>query len=382
MKKQKKKIENKTKKALPKALKITFGLLLCFVLLGGIGIGIYYLIKAITVRWFIFVALIPIIPFGIANLKRLVFRKGKYTVEQNKQANVKVCIYTLFYWLCDLFYMSFLIDSLALKFIFGGLIMLIIFMNVVKAFTFPKDRTGFESWGLLQDFLVGIGLSIYLIYIIPDADVKEVLIPVIAAVYGGLITLVGVAWTIRKGEENRKKDRNQLELDRKEEERKKVIPFVTLTKNFSSSKSLKIKYSCLDNYERICKKTKCYGIEVKNFAIKNISSIPFIIKAISLNGMLLEYEPAFVLEKNGEITLEVTGNRIVKSEEMLKDLCLILYDVFENKYQVQCVLSYKAAEFCFEDMYPFIYTVEQVTFPVLLKDKIVKEKVVEVSENA
>ena len=70
-------------------------------------------------------------------------------------------------------------------------------MNLARTFTYPKAKTGFLRWGLLQDFIVGVGLSIYLIYIIPNTKVKEIVIPIIAAIYGGLITLVGVAWTIQ-----------------------------------------------------------------------------------------------------------------------------------------------------------------------------------------
>ncbi len=131
-----------------------------------------------------------------------------------KHANFVTAKLIFFYWSCDLFYMSCFIDNLVCKFIFGGIAMIIIFMNLTDAFIAPKDkRSGFEKYGMLQDFLIGVGLTIYLIYIIPNSDIKEVVIPTVAAVYGGLITLVGVAWTIKKSDK-----------DRKEDEEKKVRP--------------------------------------------------------------------------------------------------------------------------------------------------------------
>ena len=137
----------------------------------------------------------------------LMTAKIEITPQIRRHANFVAFKLIAFYWLCDLFYMSCFINNLACKFIFGGLVMIIIFMNLTAAFTFPKDkRNGYEKYGMVQDFVIGVGLSIYLIYIIPDANVKEVVIPVVAAVYGGLITLVGVSWTIKKSDKDRRED--------------------------------------------------------------------------------------------------------------------------------------------------------------------------------
>lgn len=166
-------------------------------------------------EWLIFGAVFLLIPFAVANLKLMAEKKINPTEEQKKNANIFCGFLMLFYWLCDLFYMAFILDSLTLKFVFGGLVMVIIFFNLSKAFI---SGTPHFKWGLIQDFLVGVGMSIYLIYIIPSADLKEVVIPIVSAVYGGLITLVGVAWTIRKSDS-----------DRKEEEKKKAKPTFVLS---------------------------------------------------------------------------------------------------------------------------------------------------------
>lgn len=59
---------------------------------------------------------------------------------------------------------------------------------------------------MLQDFLVGIGLTVYLIYLIPEKELQTIILTIVAALYGGLITLVGVAWTIKKSDKDRKED--------------------------------------------------------------------------------------------------------------------------------------------------------------------------------
>ena len=166
-------------------------------------------------EWLIFVLMLFLVPVAVANFKNQIEKKTNPTEEQKKNANLFCAFLMFFYWLCDFFYMAVILDSLALKFVFGGLIMLIIFYNLSKAFISGASHF---KWGLIQDFLVGVGMSIYLIYIIPSADLKEVVIPIVSAVYGGLITLVGVAWTIRKADS-----------DRKEEEKKKAKPTFVLS---------------------------------------------------------------------------------------------------------------------------------------------------------
>ena len=170
-------------------------------------------------EWLIFAVVFLLITIAVANFKMMAEKRINLTEEQKKNANLFCRFLMLFYWLCDLFYMAFILDSLALKFIFGGLIMLIIFYNLSKAFISGASQF---KLGLIQDFVVGVGMSIYLIYIIPCDDLKEVVVPVVSAVYGGLITLVGVAWTIRKADS-----------DRKEEEKKKAEPLFSFNLLFN-----------------------------------------------------------------------------------------------------------------------------------------------------
>ena len=148
--------------------------------------------------WLIFVIIAVLIPVGVMSMAVKAAMPYRNDKQKMKIISLNAIKYILFYWLCDLFFMSCIIDNLACKYIFGGSIMLIVFYNLSNAFANSKvKRSGLVKWGMLQDFIVGVGLSIYLIYIIPNTDLREIVSVIIAAVYGGLLTLVGVAWTIK-----------------------------------------------------------------------------------------------------------------------------------------------------------------------------------------
>lgn len=63
-----------------------------------------------------------------------------------------------------------------------------------------------------------LGLAIYGIYKIPNKEVRDIVLTLTAALLGGLLTLIGVAWTIRNSEknirlENRMKNKPIMLLD-------------------------------------------------------------------------------------------------------------------------------------------------------------------------
>ena len=156
--------------------------------------------------WISFALIAILIPIGLASLKVWGEKHFNYTDEQKMNASINLFKYWMFYWLCDLFYMACFMDNIVCKFVFGCLIMVIVLMNVCFSFVSSNCKTAFQKIGLLQDFLVGIGLTVYLIYLIPGKELQTIILTIVAALYGGLITLVGVAWTIKKSDKDRKED--------------------------------------------------------------------------------------------------------------------------------------------------------------------------------
>ena len=225
----------------------------------------------------------------------------------------------LFYWLCDLFYMAFILDSLALKFIFGGLIMTIIFMNLSKAFIGGNPQL---KWGLVQDFIVGVGMSVYLIYIIPDADLQNVVIPIVSAVYGGLITLVGVAWTIRKADKDRK-------IDEMKAIHPIIYPFGKYN-DINTKNLITIQFKSKEEQQPTC---------IYLGTIKNTDNAILLIKEIVVDGERFSISYGDVLDKGKFADLEILTNKKLRFD----DVILIGTDVKDNiiKYRLFLNLSEK-----------------------------------------
>lgn len=280
--------------------------------------------------WISFASLFPFILFGVFGFKvwSRRFVTEDITPEMDKAANLKAAKYVLFYWLCDLFYMACFIDNLICKFIFGGLIMVIVFMNLASAFSYPKFKSNLERWGLLQDFLIGVGLSVYLIFIIPSEDVKDIVVPIVAGVYGGLITLVGVTWTIRKAEN-----------DKKEEEIKKAKPVIFV---------LDHRYVDYEKYQKNTKyleSNKAQGdLRRAKGDSKNKYSMPQIClknsdySYASLIGFIINdkchfYDIGQVLPKDTECLMN--NDFEFEFDEQIETVSLIIQDMLDNLYEFE-----------------------------------------------
>ncbi len=274
--------------------------------------------------WISFGLLFPLILFGCFGFKILAEKNNKVeiTPEMDAAINRRIFGYIVFYWLCNLFYMSCFINNLICKYIFGGFIMLDIFMNLARTFSYPKDKTSFMRWGLLQDFIVGVGLSIYLIYIIPNTKVKEIVIPIIAAIYGGLITLVGVAWTIRKSD-----------IDKNDEEVKKAKPLIFIVnKRREQTKSyLSFTFENSFNNETIFTGDSTYHI--CPFFLKNADYSFSYLKGICINNDIMLTNVAQVFDK-GQTYACICDFEFSYNKE-INNMYLLLVDMLDNFYALE-----------------------------------------------
>lgn len=273
-------------------------------------------------RWLIFWSVIVIFPIAFYNLACIAKRGRNLTEKQKKILAANAIKYTLLYWFCDLFFMSFIIDNLVCKFIFGGLVVLIVLYNLSMAFLKQTVKNGNKllKLGLLQDFVVGIGMSIWLIYLIPDSDLQTIAMTMVAAVYGGLFTLVGVAWTIKKGDN-----------DRKEEERKKYIPYVSFQSN--SLPLDRILDAFCVKIPRSKQDKKLY-YHFDPFEIKNISSSNIIFKGIRFNNDIDIFCKKFILEKEKSLDVRIEGGLNIGID--LSAIGLLAEDMLCNTYYLKC----------------------------------------------
>lgn len=213
-----------------------------------IAIPLTIWIDCITWHWFWFGFFVVYIPLAFFYMYFWSGKRVKPNEEQKKTAALNLCKYILLFWFYDLLYMAIFNQWLVLEYIFGIIAVIIIFSNLIKAFL-----SGIKSfkWILPFDLLCGVGLSVYLIYRMPNETLQTIVLTVVAALYGGLLTLVGVAWTIKSEAKNRQDDFDKREQERKEEEKKKARPIFTFNMVYHDLDTVEGKRICLDeNQER------------------------------------------------------------------------------------------------------------------------------------
>ena len=327
------------------------GLVPVVVLFGSAFLINYY---DITYTWwwaaFVLVFLyIPVFTFGMRNF----LKKDKEHTDEQLKSSLKICWkYVCFYWLIDLFYMAnfnYWIANeqsktiwLALQFVFGGLAMVYIFYNLTRAFL---SNTQKRWWWLLQDFLWGATITVYLIFLIPNESLQTIVLSITAAVYGGLLTLVGVAWTIKDANEKRKEDLARIENERKEEERNKNIPYVRmdysrelppLVANARITEGLD--FGNPEDRKKLNGKS-FVQIMIKDFQIKNVSNTNIIMHGVIAFGKYYEFIIKEIVESGARCMVKTTNNYAISSAQPEQSIFLIMSDMLGNKYKTECRLS-------------------------------------------
>ena len=336
-------IPNKKMKEQSKYVQISSsgGILQLLFIISGIFVINYY-DTGYNWYWFVFALIALSIPIGCVTVKVWAESKNTYSTEQVKAANVRLGKYIMFYWLLDLFYMACFNQWLVLQFVFGGLAMLIVFYSLTVAFL-SEIKT--NKWLLLTDFLLGIGLTVYLIYIIPNSSLQEILIPIISAVYGGLLTLVGVAWTIKSNNKDRKADLERIENERKEEERKQFIPFLRLDLPENAVGAVNthfgqgLDFDKKQDLEKLSN-NKFYCYKINDFSVKNLSRECIIIESIVVDGEERIFYGDKLVESGKSTWVKTTENWLVNSANILKSIKLKCKDLIGNSYFLNCKFEY------------------------------------------
>lgn len=100
--------------------------------------------------------------------------------------------------------------SQLLLFIFGGIALLFLAVSVLLSLSngLSAKKNIINLIGFILDTLSFLALMIYLIYKIPTQfeNLQTIITTIVAAVLGGALTLVGVAWTIRRQDDLHRRD--------------------------------------------------------------------------------------------------------------------------------------------------------------------------------
>ena len=351
----KKKKEIKERKPLPKDQSCLLGMLVIVLIYLAITLPIHYALPNFTWYWFAFGLYAILVPCSIVYVKVHAEQQNRYTEEQIKNANARFGKYILFNWLIDCAYMAIFNKWSVWIYILGGIVLLITFYNLAKAFVNRTSRETFDNVVLILDFLVGVALTIYLIFIIPNETLQTVVTAIVAAIYGGLLTLVGVAWTIRNGDKARAEDLRRVEAERTEQERKKYIPYLKVTKHDTTQIAAQASiFRDIDfnNEEEMAQlqDRPFVVVNIDSFKIKNISDANILLMGINLDNQFYAFNKTFLLERNEVCVITTTGLSFIQTLNLFSKMFIVLNDILGNTYQCECQMRFKAgdATFCHE----------------------------------
>lgn len=206
----------------------------------AITLPIHFCVPAFSWYWLTFGLIFLIVLLGMVCYKAIIVNKMNLNAEQQKRLNRVLGIYILKLWLADFVYMTAFNHWLVPTYILGIIFIIVLFNSLVNSFLGKRNNNSFLNFCLASDLIIGVALTIYLIYIIPEnmSNLRNIVTTIVAAVYGGLLTLAGVAWTIRRQDEIHK-----------EEEIKKAKPLFTFRTVNNPDFSALGKMICFDDNE-------------------------------------------------------------------------------------------------------------------------------------
>ena len=177
---------------------------------------------------------------------------------------------------------------------------------------------------------VGIGLvtGIVLEYLVTNEDLRGILTTIFSAILGGTITLTGVAWTIKAGNDKQQKEIARIENDRKEEERKRYVPFVNLYTDKCNKPDHTITIPRV-NLPCSCKKN--YYI-IESCFLKNTDFSAFCVSEIIINNYLIHVQPHSYIDRKWIVKIKFKHCFIL--DERIEYFGIQVKDMLGNVYNI------------------------------------------------
>lgn len=227
--------------------------------------------------------------------------------------------------------------------------------------------------------ILGTMVVIYLIYLIPNESLKNTSLAIISSILGGLFTLVGVAWTIKKGEANRQADLQRIENERKEEERQKHVPYIRLANEYQATYAARIeKIKEIDFFNPSetgkIQNDLYYVIKIEPFTIKNISSSTIVVNGVYLDNKYYPFSCYELVECNGTCQIQFSINHWFAFLKKLESIKLVVSDILNNRYTITCKLYLRMDNAPQKDVAPnnkeytvhsYTCTIESLSLPEL-----------------
>lgn len=323
---QEKEKNKKNKKALISTI-ISWALIGIYL---GVAIPLHNKFDNFSTHWLLFGLFALIIPCGTFNFMLQGLALNDISKERKVNAARRLIIFTFYLWFVDLFYMVSFNNWLVWIYILGIILLLIAISNLIKVFL---GKTEVFKKFILGDLLIALILTAFLIYKIPEnyGSLQSIVTTIVAAVYGGMLTLTGVAWTIKRQDEIRKEDIAKREEERKQEEIAKSKPFVApfFIKDINN---IKYDYGFLLNI----KEDQKGGIKLFG-AIENSDQANFSIKAFWYNGQWITSKLNNFVLKGKRILIQADTNLKFANWEKPGEFYLKIADIYNNIYYYQLI---------------------------------------------
>lgn len=227
---------------------------------------------------------------------------------------------------------------------------------ILKKFLIDKPNIGniLEVLYVAMITVVTIGLtiaSIYKIFWIEPIEGQVVentlfsaIIGVYAAMLGGGITLVGVAWTIKDGNIKRQKELERIENERKEEERKKYRPFVNVYAGYNlqglpSTEPIRVTdwLKNTDKISNVWSEKLNIANNIRDCCFANTDFSNFYVWGIKIDDAMTSFKSYRYIRKNVYFQLIFTGS--IYTEKPIEKLSLILEDMLGGLYELKLDFS-------------------------------------------
>lgn len=294
--------------------------------------------RARDVLYWLIVAVMLVVSVAVITLQFLI---DKNDFEQNPIKSYAVIILTMLYALTYamivkpdiVFNITFTIHTMA---------SLVVFINIIF-------KTGIKSKNIIQLALFVIAVValmaqiIYCIYLwffnAANPDLFNSIMGVLAGLIGGVLTLTGVAWTIKRQDEIKK-----------EEEKRKIKPYIVLVKEtFNKTDVKKLCFASIDGYGKIGE-DKTYILD-ERFLIKNVGVAACVLAYIKINGKKQNcVMQSLVVNENALVCCVHKKNLIKITEDRLLEIKLGIYDVNYNLYEYNVVFRTSLHPFKYESI--------------------------------
>ena len=287
-------------------------------------------------HWFVFGLIAVIIPFAFIHFQLWAQKKNTFTDEQKKTASIVTVKYIIYFWFLDCLYMAIFNQWKVCIYILGIITLVKIFYSLAITFLGKKQKNIILDISLVFDFLLGVGLTVYLIYLIPNnfSNLQTIITAVVAAVYGGLLTLVGVAWTIKHSEKQKRDD-----------ERAKAKPLFTFNIiNVQEPDIVNRKLCFIYDTDPVTGELKTSDGVVSYIEFENSANSSFIIKRLYFDNSWHRAYANNTLLPNNKLLVQLHRKNLIERPIME------IEDIYERKFYYDlmfiCLPTYQNILFC------------------------------------